>query len=176
MVVPHTYTTRRKIKGRWHYFGKVADDPDGEAALEEWNRTKDDLFADRRPRPKGDGPAVADICSEFLEFREGLQDSGELAPWSYRRYFNNCELIVQTLGKERPVDDLRPDDFRKLREVMTSRWGPVAVANEIQMVRSAFKYAYDAVLVVQERVEHGTHFHQVMPVLARPRQATQFQP
>lgn len=36
----------KKIRGRAFYFGKVADDPRGEAAIELWNR--DCLFADVR--------------------------------------------------------------------------------------------------------------------------------
>ena len=33
----------KKVRGRVYYFGRVADDPDGAAALEEWESQKDDL-------------------------------------------------------------------------------------------------------------------------------------
>ncbi len=42
----------KKVRGRVYYFGKVADDPKGVAAEEEWARVKDDLFAGREPRAK----------------------------------------------------------------------------------------------------------------------------
>ncbi len=49
----------KKIKGRVHYFGKVAEDSKGQAALEQWLRVKDDLYSGREPRTKdpGDGSA-----------------------------------------------------------------------------------------------------------------------
>lgn len=138
----------KKVRGKAHYFGRIDKDPDGTAALEKWLEVKDDLLAGRSPRSKSKaGPAVADACSGFLEFKEGLRDSGELAPRSFDRYYKSCQLIVDTLGKERPIDDLLPADFQRLREVMTSRWGPVAVANEIQMVRSVFKHAFESGLI-----------------------------
>ena len=43
----------KKVRGRFHYFGKVADDPDGQKALELWLAQKDDLLAGRKPRPAG---------------------------------------------------------------------------------------------------------------------------
>ena len=33
----------RKVRGVVHYFGRIADDPKGEAALNLWNEQKDDL-------------------------------------------------------------------------------------------------------------------------------------
>lgn len=39
----------KKVKGRTRYFGKIANDPKGEAALEKWLREKDELLAGREP-------------------------------------------------------------------------------------------------------------------------------
>ena len=39
----------KKIKGRVYYFGRVADDPDGNAAVEQYLKEKDDLEAGRDP-------------------------------------------------------------------------------------------------------------------------------
>ena len=44
------------------YFGKMADDPQGEKALNLWLEQKDDLLAGRTPRT-GTGPTVEDICN-----------------------------------------------------------------------------------------------------------------
>jgi integrase len=38
---------------------------------------------------------------------------------------------------------VRPDDFDKLRAKTAKRWGPVRLGNEIQRVRSIFKFGYD---------------------------------
>ena len=40
----------KKVRGRLHYFGKVANDPKGERALDVWIRDKDGLIAGRTPR------------------------------------------------------------------------------------------------------------------------------
>jgi len=56
----------KKIRDRVFYFGKVADDPKGKAALEIWLDQKDDLLAGREPRTKTEGLTVADLCNQFL--------------------------------------------------------------------------------------------------------------
>ena len=40
----------KKVRGQFAYFGKVADDPKGEADLTLWLDRKDDLLAGRTPR------------------------------------------------------------------------------------------------------------------------------
>jgi len=54
---------------------------------------------------------------------------------------------VGAFGKNRLVDDLRPEDFQRLRAVLAASWGPVGLANEIQIVRSLFKYGFEAGLL-----------------------------
>lgn len=44
----------KKVCGRVVYFGKVADDPKGERAVNRWLDQKDDLRAGRTPRAKDD--------------------------------------------------------------------------------------------------------------------------
>ena len=139
----------RKIKKRFHYFGKVADDPDGKAALEHWLRDKDDLLAGRPPRsPEArEGLSVGSLCNHFLTFKTSLLNSGELAERTFQRYHNTCKVVVETFGKTRLVDDLRPEDFQELRSTLAATWGPVGLANEIQTVRSLFKYGFEAGLL-----------------------------
>lgn len=65
-LVPHASGRwAKKVRGKFAYFGKVADDPKGEAALAKWLNEKDDLLAGRTPRVAGDGLAVADLCSKL---------------------------------------------------------------------------------------------------------------
>ena len=137
----------KKVRGKHHYFGSVARDPQGQAALEKWLAEKDDLLAGRTPRAQRDGLTVADLCNHFLTHKRLLVDSSELALRTFQRYHANCALIVGTFGKTRFIDDLAADDFQHLRASMTKRWGPVAVANEVQMTRSLFRYGYEASLI-----------------------------
>src|SRR5207249_9831548 len=44
----------------------------------------------------------------------------------------------------RLVEDLRTDDFENLRAKIAQAWGRIRLGNEIQRVRSVFKYGYDA--------------------------------
>ena len=73
----------KKVRGHVHYFGKVADDPKGQAALEQWLEQKDDLLAGREPRAKKDDElTIADLCNQFLAHKEQLRDNIQTAEWS----------------------------------------------------------------------------------------------
>jgi integrase len=142
----------KKIRGRMHYFGPWADP---QAALERWLAEKDDLLAGRTPAPKGgpNGPTVADGCNHYLTFKRGLLASGEIAARTFQEYYEGCQRLVASFGGNRRIVGLVGDDFRRLREQMARDWGPVRTGNEIQRVRSVFKYAYDAALI-----EHPVRF------------------
>ena len=59
---PHATGRRaKKVRGRFHYFGKIADVPKGEAALNFWLDQKDDLLAGRLPRTAKGGLTVRDL-------------------------------------------------------------------------------------------------------------------
>ena len=69
----------KKVRQKLHYFGKVADDPKGEAALNLWLDQKDDLLAGRTPRSTpGDGLTVASLCNHFLTAKEQQRDAGDI--------------------------------------------------------------------------------------------------
>ena len=101
---PHrTGRWAKKVRGKFCYFGKVADDPEGKAALEGWLDQKDDLLAGRTPGPKGDGPSLRDLVNHYLTHKQSLVDSGELAPRTFDRYHAHCALLVGILGRNRYV-------------------------------------------------------------------------
>src|SRR5262249_43091872 len=55
--------------------------------------------------------------------------------------------IVAAFGKQRPLSDIGPDDFGKLRKRMAKKWGPQRLNKNIQFVRCVFKYAFEARLI-----------------------------
>ena len=60
-LFPHaTGRWAKKIRGKLHYFGKWAD-PD--AALQRYVEERDDLYAGRKPRRKGDGLTIKDLVN-----------------------------------------------------------------------------------------------------------------
>lgn len=137
----------KKIKGKFHWFGKVADDPKGEAALLRYLDQKDDLLAGRKPRPKGVGPTVAEMCDRFLQAKEVQRDAGELTPRSWNDYKATTDRIVAKFGRDRAISDLRPVDFEELRASLPKSWGLVSIGNFITRARVVLKYAYDSGLI-----------------------------
>ena len=67
------------------------------------------------------------------------------------------DRLVATFGKTRLVDDLAADDFEALRDAMAKQWGPVRLGNEIQKVRTVFKYGFEAGLI-DKPVRYGPQF------------------
>jgi len=70
----------KKVRGKFHYFGKTAGDPKGKLALGLWLEQKDDLLAGRQPRPERDALTVKDLCNHFLTCKEQQRDSGDIVP------------------------------------------------------------------------------------------------
>lgn len=134
----------KKVCGKFAYFGKTADDPKGVKALEEWLRVKDDLLARRKPRGKSGELRLVDLANQFLTFKQGRVDSGELGIRAFEDYQSVCGLVLSVLGRDRPVSDLRPLDFEGLRGIMSERWGPNRLANQIVFVRSIFKFGFES--------------------------------
>jgi integrase len=134
----------KKVRGKTKYFG-AWDDP--QAALERWLEEKDDLLAGRTPRATGDGLTISELCNRFLTLKQNLVDAGELSPRTFRDYKDMTDRIVAMFGLTRLVDDLAADDFEQLRAVIARTRGPVSVGNEVQRIRTLFRYAFETGLV-----------------------------
>ena len=110
----------KKIRGRLHYFG-VWSDP--AAALQKYLDQRDDLHAGRIPRAKGDSLTVRELLNRYLTTKQALVDSSEILEATFDEYHRTCERIVNTFGRDRLVDDLRTDDFERLRKDISRDWG-----------------------------------------------------
>src|SRR5213082_3250047 len=96
-LFPHaTRRWAKKIRGKLHYFGPW-DDPDG--ALAKYLEQKDALHSGRKPREVSAGVTVKELCNRFLNAKQALVDSGELANRSWDDYKAACDLCVSRLGK-----------------------------------------------------------------------------
>jgi integrase len=138
----------KKVRGQTIYFGRVADDPQGIAAEATWLREKDDRLAGRKPSDDPDALTVAGLVNRFLTHKMHLRDNDELNPRTFQGYHATCATIVKTFGRGRTVADLRPDDFRILRMKLAKGRGVIALRNEMQRVRSVFKFAFDEGLIL----------------------------
>lgn len=147
-LFPHaTGRWAKKVRQKLHYFGKIADDPDGQKALAKWLDQKDDLLAGRTPRAHRDGLTVGELVNQFLNSKNTLVQTGELSPRTFYQYRTTAERIAAVLGKPRFVDDLIPQDFEQLRLTFAEGRGPVALNNEITIARMVFKFAFDQQLI-----------------------------
>lgn len=132
----------KKVNGKTRYFGA-----DPTEAIKRYQAERDDLFAGRTPRTRVAAATVADVCNAFLESKRLLIDSGELSPRTWRDYFETSERLVANLGRATAVDQLRSIDFDSLRAKLAVGHGPVWLGNEVQRVRTIFKFAFEAALV-----------------------------
>jgi integrase len=134
----------KKIRGKLHYFGPIAD-PD--AALAKYVEQKEDLHAGRTPRPDPDALTIKDLCNHFLAAKQSLVESGELARLTWTDYYTACHECLTAFGTSRLLSDLGPDDFAKLRKRLAAKWGPQRLNKNVQFVRCLFKYAFDERLI-----------------------------
>jgi integrase len=84
-------------------------------------------------------------------------DRGELSPRTFAGYYAVGKLVVGEFGPNRLVEDLRPEDFERLKIGFPRTWGPIRRGNTIQVVRSIFRYADDQDLV-EKPVKFGKEF------------------
>jgi integrase len=151
----------KRIRGRIHYFVGTWED-----ALEEYQRTRDYLYAGKTPPAPSDAVTIRDVCNQFLTLKEHLVDSGELKRRTFNEHKSACARILRVLGKQRLAGDVGPDDFSTLRRDMAKKLGPVALANEINRVRSVFKFAYEHQLI-EKPVLYGQGFRRPQPKTMR---------
>lgn len=144
----------KKIRGKLHYFGKW-DDPD--AALNKYLDERDDLHAGRTPRSRRGGLEVRDLVNRFLSLKLSQLESGELHQSSYAQYYRVCQTVVEQFGARRLVDDLRAEDFSQLRGKLSKGLSLRELGKRIQLVRSLFKYGFDAELM-DKPVRFGPEF------------------
>lgn len=157
-LFPHaTGRWAKKVRRKLHYFGRCADDPKGEAALQKWLDEKDDLLAGRTPNRNREGLTVHQLCNAFLAAKDGQLAAGDIARQSFIDYRDTCQIILDRFGKTRLVDDLRPADFEALRAWLAKRYATTTLSNEVQRIRTTFKYAADAELI-ERPVKFGPTF------------------
>jgi hypothetical protein len=159
----------KKIRGKLHYFGPW-DDPDG--ALARYEEEKEALHSGRTPRPDPGAVTVKQVANAFLNEKETRVDTGELSPRTWENYKRTCDDMVKGLGKNRLVNDLRPEDFAALRSELARKLGATGLGNAVQRIHSAFKYAFESELIPRP-VNFGPGFRQPSAKTLRLHRAAQ---
>ena len=138
----------KKMKGKLWFFG-VWGDPD--AALKKYVQERDEIQAGRDPR-RGAGVArvssqeltVYDMCNLYLQRQENRVKAGELSQRHFVDGLRTCKRMGEHFGKFQRAAALLPGDFAAFRLAFPRTWGAVIVGNEIQRVRSVFKWAAES--------------------------------
>ncbi|HJZ94041.1 MAG TPA: hypothetical protein VKE40_24415 [Gemmataceae bacterium] len=115
----------KKIRRKLEYFGRGSHDD----ALADYNRRAPDVHAGRRPRDEEPAPLIVYTwCANFLSAKLDQRDKGDLSERMFAEYGDVCKRLIKVFGKGRPVSDLGPDAFARLRKMMAKTWGPVRLA------------------------------------------------
>lgn len=154
----------KKIRGKVHFFG-TWEDP--QAALDRYLHVAEDLHGGRQPRIATDTVTIKDICNHFLSHQLQKQQAGEISA----RWFEDCRRVIEHFarffGSQRPAVELRPADFARYRQQLSSKGlaghgglGVHAMTRTLTIVRGMLKYAYENELL-DRPLRYGT-------ALARP--------
>lgn len=148
---------QKKIRGKIHYFGNWARRENGKLvrvpgdgwkeALELYKAQADDLHAGRVPRESGEDTTVKHLCDRFYAAKLRKHEAAEITARTLDEYDTTCERIVKQFGRTRLVAGLTPADFEALRALLAKRYGPTRLGNEVQRVRTVFKYGYESGLI-----------------------------
>lgn len=112
-----------------------------------WNDQKDDLLAGRKPRPKDDRATVGEAVNAFLDAKDTAVKAGELTARSWRDYKRAAAGMIKEFGRNRPLADLRPQDFAALKRKWAARYSLVTIGNAVQKVRVVLKWAYESGII-----------------------------
>lgn len=134
----------KKINGKLHYFGPWAD-PD--SALKKYLDQKEALHAGRIPRPGPQTLTIKNVANAFLNAKREALEAGELSPRTWRDYRSIMDALVEGLGRHRSVTSLDPQDFAILKRKLSKRNGPHRLCTVIQVIRCAFKFAFESGLL-----------------------------
>jgi integrase len=166
----------RKIRffGRWgHKAGSAVvpvEDVEASAAAAklEFDRQWPYLREGRTPPPKdaGDGATIKTLCNAFLTAKKNRLDTGELTLHSFSEYRRTTDLLVNHFGRERRLDDLRPDDFEKFRAVLGKGVNVVTLKSKINRCRVVLNYAHKN-RMIDRPIEFGAAFDRPSEKLLR---------
>jgi hypothetical protein len=111
----------KKINGKIKYFGHW-DDPDG--ALAEY---QDSI---RIKLTRSTGLSIGDACNLFLLSKRSSVESKTLSLRTFNDYKRTCKRLIESLGRDRTIQTLRPLDFLAYKTSFSKTNNPVSVGHE----------------------------------------------
>ncbi len=159
----------KKIKGKQWCFG-VWNQPD--AALRKYLDELDEIQAGRDPRKtnavqvSSNELTVYDLTNLFLERQESRVAAGDVSQRHFSDCFKSCKTLNAHFGKFMRAASLRAADFKNLRASFPATWGTAKVGNEIQRIRSVFKWAAESEMI-QTLLNFGPDFKKPSRTVSR---------
>jgi integrase len=138
----------KTVLGKHHYFGSVANDPQGKEALKLWLYRKDWLLAGLEPPPydpNGETTiSVKYVCNRFIELKESKLEAGNLAQRTFDELKDTCKLVLEAIPASLEAKLLQPVHFNKVLAAINKRCkSPNTRGKFVGQVKAVFKYAYD---------------------------------
>lgn len=135
----------KKIRGRLHYFGPWADH---QAAVDEYNRVRDDLYAGRARPPKDSGVELRYAVNAFLTAKEKQVDAEHLLADTLAEYRRTCGRILNCLSAGRSVTTLGVADFTHFREWLADNLeSAITIKNELTRAKTFFRWLSESGLL-----------------------------
>ena len=140
----------KKIKGKIWFFGVWSNH---DTALEKYLDQVDEIQAGRDPRRTGVALVSStelsayDLCNLFLERQQRRVDSGEVTRRHFSDNLKSCRRFMAHFGKFTRAGSLRASDFSAYKAAFPATWGAEKTGNEIQRIRTAFKWAFESELI-----------------------------
>lgn len=145
---------RKVCRGKAYYFGPWAD-PEGAERLyhHEWPYIVKGLSVPPMPHDddldRGTGfeasefVTLAEVLEKYLQAQRAKLDNRELSPRTYADAMKTRDLILAAVDGNRDIESIGPDDFAKIRKVLSGGGSLVVLGVLITRVRSVMKFAVD---------------------------------
>jgi integrase len=159
----------KRINGKTYYFGSWSDPG---KARQRYLDEKDDLYGGRVPASRGGvayaatGPSIKEVCDAFYEAKSLECEAGDIAKRTLDDYDRTAALLCRLLDKHRPAASLKPIDFQTLRAELARTRNPNTLSNEVQRIRTLFKWATDSDLL-EHALKFGPSFKRAKPQVIR---------
>ncbi len=95
----------------------------------------------RSPTPETADAALSVIVERYIKSRSKLK------PNTLRNYETTKKLLLEHLGKDRPVRSIHAGHAKDYREWLVGKYAPATVSREIKRARQFFEYAKDCRLI-----------------------------
>jgi site-specific recombinase XerD len=145
----------KKIRGKIHYFGTIADP---EAALRRYHEHARGLHAGEIDRVDRTGElTIAELANQFLAAKERKRANGDIEAATFVEYHRDCELLVEHFGRNRTVSSVTRRELAHFRDFLGRGVNATTLNNRVGNARSIFKFAYDQELI-DRPVRFGEEF------------------